>query len=130
MARGRKTGGRNFQEGHGIGRPKLSNEVKAIRKLSTSTFIEVTNELVFMTYKELKKRMKEPNVPVLELLVGKSIEKAISTGNINTIQSILDRLVDKNLIIEQPLESCMPIVNFICGSKPRNEKIDRSLPTM
>jgi hypothetical protein len=95
MAKGKKTGGRDFQSGHNIGRPRLSEDIKQVRKLTKTTFTEMTNELLYMTSDELRSRLGSQETPVLELLIGSAIKSAISTGNINKIQVILDRLVDK-----------------------------------
>lgn len=105
----KKVGGRDFVKGHHIGRPKLPDDVKEMRRLNTATFTEITNELIFMTRAQLRQRMKDPKTIVLEVLIGKTIEKGIATSNLNLIASILDRLVDRKAAIED-IPRCAPTV--------------------
>lgn len=118
MAKGKKTGGKDFQRGHHIGRPQLPDGIKEVRKLTTATFTDISNELLYMTTEELQLRLKSTDTPVLELLVGKSIESAIATGNIQKIQIILDRLVQK-----QPMKTEEPTQEIIRIEMSRQDLI-------
>lgn len=110
MAKGKKTGGRDFQLGHHIGRPRLPEEIKKARKLTTATFTELANELLYLSRAGLKDRLESKETPVLELLLGKTIESAISSGNLQKIQIILEKLIDK-----KPLEDSDKDTVKYCG---------------
>ena len=98
MAKGVKTGGRDFepgQSGNPAGRTPLPEDIKQGRKLNRIELERVLNELIYLTPKEIKARVSSPETPAIEVLAGMIIAKAIQSGDYLRFNFILDRLVGK-----------------------------------
>ena len=95
MAKGKKTGGRNFTGQPGPGRPRLPKAVKEARKLTKVEFESVVHAMSFMTRAELKAKMKDPTTTVLELMVGALASEAVNRGDHNRMEFIHNRMVGK-----------------------------------
>lgn len=79
------------QTGNPGGRPKLPDEIKSIRKLSTKSFCELANILVCGTWDELEKLAKSPNESAIKVKIAKSI----LSEDYRTLDAILNRLIGK-----------------------------------
>jgi hypothetical protein len=98
MAKGMKTGGRNFQKGvsgNPNGRPKLPPEIKQIQKMSPTFVRAMINKLSRMTKDELAIHLKDPKTPVLEVTLGSIYAKAIKDGDYMRLNFLLDRTIGK-----------------------------------
>lgn len=98
MAKGIKTGGRNFQKGvsgNPNGRPKLPPEIKQIQKMSPTFVRAMINKLSRMTKDELATHLKDPKTPVLEVTLGSIYAKAIKDGDYMRLNFLLDRTIGK-----------------------------------
>lgn len=98
MAKGFKTGGKNFQKGvvtNPAGRPPLSPEIKEARRLTQTRFIELTNQYINMSKEELKAAEQNPKTTILELMVLKVMQHAIAKGDQLRLNFILERLIGK-----------------------------------
>jgi len=98
MAKGIKTGGRNFKKGHkfGKGAPRLSAEVKAIRKISISEVVDIFNKYLLCDINDLIKIIKDKkNISVFEYALCRALQKAIAKGDFNIILEIFNRLIGK-----------------------------------
>ncbi len=98
MAKGKKTGGRNFQPGQS-GNPNgptpIPEDIKQARKLNQIEFERIANKFLFMNRKEIADHVNKPETPALELLVGSIVSKAVSTGDQVRLNFLLDRLIGK-----------------------------------
>ena len=98
MAKGRKTGGKNFMPGvvtNPNGRPRLPEDIKTIRELTQAEFTRVSNKYLQMSSEEIEAIVKEPSTPMLELMVASIISKAVIYGDQNRLNLLLDRLIGK-----------------------------------
>jgi hypothetical protein len=108
MAKGRKTGGRNWQKGetgNPKGAPKTPEDVKALRKLNGPEFDRVANKYLFLTKAEIVKIVNDPTTPSLELIVASVIHKAIIEGDAKRLEYLLMRVIGK---VAQPIQHAGP----------------------
>lgn len=98
MAKGKKTGGRNFKPGQS-GNPKgpatIPADIKAARELSKIEFERIANKYLFMTKNEITAAAMNAETPALELLVGSIVHKAVVEGDERRLNFLLDRLIGK-----------------------------------
>lgn len=98
IARGQKTGGRDFkpgQSGNPKGPPKLSPDVKAARKINRLEFERVATEMLNKTADEIKATAKDPQTRGLELIVSTILMKGIQNGDQFRLNFFLERLIGK-----------------------------------
>ena len=98
MAKGSKTGGRDFKKGevnNPKGRPRLPAHVKEARKLNKVKFEEILQKYVTHNLKGLKDALNDPDTPAIELAVVKILHESIKTGDQRRLEFILDRLIGK-----------------------------------
>lgn len=98
MAKGFKTGGRNFVKGvvtNPKGRPKVSTQLKEIKQLNANKLAELLNEFIHMDKQTLIERSKDPETSVFELIICSILKNAYDKGDQQRINFILDRLVGK-----------------------------------
>lgn len=98
MAKGKKTGGRNFEKGKSgnpNGRPRLSPEAKAIKKLTSDEYITLVGQFLNTDKKKLEDYLKLQTTTVLEHMVGQIILNAIKTGGHVGLEALLQRVIGK-----------------------------------
>lgn len=91
MAKGKKTGGRNFQPGQSgnpIGRPALSDEVRAIRLADSSTLIQLINSLLFSSLSALDMREADKSATIIERMLIAIVKKTLVTGDSKPLEFI------------------------------------------
>jgi hypothetical protein len=112
MARGKKTGGKNFEKGHpGMGgRPKLNPEVKELRQLDRADLEKCIRDALQLTEIQIKEKLDNPETQSKERLALRIILKGIGKGD------------------QQVMDFC---ANFIFGEKPKKIEVDnRNPPTL
>ena len=121
MAKGRKTGGRNFKKGQS-GNPRgpepLPEDIKAARKINVVEFERIVNKFLFASKGEVIKVTADPNTPVLELMVGAIVHKAVIEGDERRLDFILNRLIGK--VKEQVEHSAKDGSPLVILTMPRN----------
>jgi hypothetical protein len=96
MAKGRKTGGRDFAPGDPrAGRKPIPEDVKAIRKLTILEFQRLINKYLWLSEEGLQVAMQDPACSMLEKLVASVIAKGISQGDPMRMEALVTRLVGK-----------------------------------
>lgn len=98
MAKGKKTGGRNFEKGNvpvGNGRPRLPDEIKQIRKLTTAEFIERFNKYLYMDRDEIRALAEKRSVEVIDLCILNSLIRCIKDGDYATLDKMMDRIIER-----------------------------------
>lgn len=94
MAKGIKSGGRDFKPGNpGGGRPKVPQEVRDFQRLTVLEVSRIYNKYFHMNFRELQEALKEPSTTVIELIVGKIMAVAIQKGDQLRLNSLLERVV-------------------------------------
>lgn len=95
MARGKKTGGRNFEPGNkaGKGRPTTPKDVKELRLLNQYDIERVINKYLNTSTPELAALIKKQELPSLDLMVCTIIYKAAAKGDHVRAEWVMSRLV-------------------------------------
>ncbi len=83
MARGKKSGGKDFKPGNpgGPGRPVVPEELKTARAINKVELERVLNKYINISFNELVSAMKDPSTTTLDLTVCKIISEAIKRGD-------------------------------------------------
>lgn len=97
MARGRKTGGRDFQKGQpgGPGRPRLPDDIKQSRALTKIELERILNKFMFLSIKEIDAISKDTTSIAIESVVASIVLKAVAFGDQQRLNFVLDRLIGK-----------------------------------
>ena len=97
MAKGKKTGGRDFPKGHkfGKGRPKIPEEVKKARELNKAQASLILNKYFWQSEAELKKVMNDPKVSIGEKGIVAILMKAKKDGDQHKMEWLFQRLIGK-----------------------------------
>jgi hypothetical protein len=97
MAKGFKTGGRDFQKGKpgGPGRPPHPPDFKQLKELTRTELEYILNKFMFHTKEEIEAIMKEKTTTAIEAMVGAIILKAVDHGDQIRLNFVLDRLIGK-----------------------------------
>ena len=96
MAKGNKTGGKDFEPGRSgnpNGRPRLPEDLREARALNKTEFERILNLGIHLTAEELKNRLEAKGTPTIELMVLKIIAAAVNRGDEKRLGFILDRLI-------------------------------------
>lgn len=107
MAKGKKTGGRNFkkgQSGNPNGPAPLSPEARAFKNLTREGFETIANKYLSATRDEIRAALQDPSMKAIELAVISVINQAIK-GEGRMLDLLLTRLIGK---VTQPLEHSGP----------------------
>lgn len=107
MAKGVKTGGKNFQKGKpgGPGRPKILPEAKGLPPLDRSSYNRLLNEALGMTQKQLKDRINDPKATMLQKWIASIVVKGTSSGDTSRLEALLGRAIGP---VKQQLEHSGP----------------------
>lgn len=103
MARGKKTGGRDFQPGHkqsvgNRGPSLLPPELRAIRKKYTGTYIEaMLTKYMDMDVASLKDCANNESLSAFEMYLASGLAQGIASGDFKNMQFFIDRLIGKAL---------------------------------
>lgn len=108
MAKGKKTGGKNFPKGHkfGKGAPRLPKPIKEMKTETKICLIEIvkrlstksTDELksiLFSTDKKTGRQIPNPKANVLEAIVASAFLKAIAKGEPQRAEVLMQRVLGK-----------------------------------
>lgn len=98
MAKGKKTGGKDYAPGHknpGPGRPPLPSDIIEIKKLNIAEMERVLNQCLTMSRAEIDELRKKPDASMLELLVVSIIGHGVNKGDPFRLGFLLDRLLGK-----------------------------------
>jgi hypothetical protein len=98
MARGRKTGGKNFAKGH-VANPKgggaLSPEIRAVRKITLEHIEEVADIILDGNIEKLKQLAANPETSVLKMWLAKAAAEGIRKGDLSSLETILSRVMGR-----------------------------------
>lgn len=99
MARGKKTGGRDFGPDNpppkSPGAPKLPKEIRDLRKLTVEQVEEIISTLLTANHDTLDEIRKDPNAPFLKRIIVNILYKTFSTGNMGQLDLLLNRVIGK-----------------------------------
>lgn len=99
MAKGTKTGGRNFKPGNkaasGKGRPPLPPDLKEAKLLTNTAFMALVQRFLVMDWTTLQAHLQNPTTPMLEVIVGSIVAKAATGSDHARLDFLLQRLIGK-----------------------------------
>lgn len=98
MAKGRKSGGRDFLPGNKAnpkGRPRTPDDIREVRRKNKFDVERLLDQMVRMTKDEVIQLIKEPETPALTVMLGSVIVKAVGNGDQHRLEFILNRLIGK-----------------------------------
>lgn len=98
MARGRKTGGRDFkpgQSGNPNGKPKMSPEFKALKCLTASEYNKLVSSAFTLKDNEIQSLLDDPNISSLHKAFAHAVLIGRMTGDLNRLNYITDRVFGK-----------------------------------
>lgn len=97
MAKGKKTGGKDFEPGHTYskGRPALPLDLKGVKPLTEDRYKRTYTRYLEMPYNELEARMQDRTLPSIEHLFAMAIKAAIDSGNLPSLRDGFDRTLGK-----------------------------------
>ena len=102
MAKGRKTGGKDFVKGDTrAGRPPQPLDVKEIRKLTTEEFVRALNRYWRMTKAEIQAQARNTALPAGDLAIIAVLHGAIGSGDQRRLEFLLNYMIGKLI---QPLK--------------------------
>lgn len=108
MAKGRKTGGRDFPpgvSGNPAGSPGLPQDLKNARKLNQVEMERIFNRFLYAGDNERQKTLQDPTAPGIDKLVAAIMGYAISEGDEKRLEFILCRVLGK---VTEKLEVKVP----------------------
>jgi hypothetical protein len=127
MAKGKKTGGRDFVKGttpNPKGRPKIPEELKKIRKMNRDRLEIIVSKYLAMNFIDLNQVVKDPNTSALDHMIVQIIIKSITTGDHARFNAIMDRVVGK--VKDQIEHSASPHSELMMIIKSRSSNGDQS----
>jgi len=97
MAKGTKTGGRDYVKGdpRAKGRPIIPADQKLATKLTKAEAERILNEFMFMGIDQLEAVLRDKNRKVIEHMVGSITLMAIKNGDHSRLNFLLERLIGK-----------------------------------
>lgn len=98
MAKGKKTGGRNFEPGNKAnpkGGGAISPITRAIRKITKEHLEDIADLILDSNLEGLKALASDPNASVLKVWIAKAAAEGIRKGDIYSLESLLNRLLGK-----------------------------------
>lgn len=98
MAKGKKSGGRDWEPGES-GNPKgpavLPPDIREARKLNKQEFERIVNKFLYLTPAEIKAIAEDPKTPAFELMIGAIVAKAVTQADTFRAEFLIARLVPK-----------------------------------
>ncbi len=77
------------------GRPKLTPEEQAIRKLTKAEVVEITSLILKGDRTELEGLVKAMGTPIFQAMIASVSVKIIKTGDMDALDKLLNRLIGK-----------------------------------
>lgn len=98
MAKGKKTGGRDFkpgQSGNLNGGPGLPKDIRDARKLGQVELERTINRLIYLTGSELAALIAEPLTPMFDKIIAQILQQAADKGDQARLEFVLARTLGK-----------------------------------
>jgi hypothetical protein len=97
MAKGRKTGGRDWQKGKsGNPNPKtVPTELKLIRLLTAKEFCHMAGTLLYSNQAEINRIRNDENEPHIHRIIAEALEDARAKKSFFLLNHVLDRVLGR-----------------------------------
>ena len=130
IAKGKKTGGKNFKpgvSGNPAGSLPLPEDIKKARKLNQKELERSVNKFLYMNAAEIKESAADKECSMFDRIVGSIITAAVEKSDHTRLEFILNRMIGK---VQDKLEVTTPkpfIISksdgtqVICGAEIEKE---------
>jgi hypothetical protein len=98
MAKGKKTGGRDFkpgQSGNPKGGPGLPKDLREARKLGQLELERAVNRLIYLSRSELRAVIENPDTPMFDITIASIIAQAAQKGDQQRLEFVLNRIIGR-----------------------------------
>lgn len=98
MAKGKKTGGKDFvpgKSGNINGRPSIPKELRDLKKYTAEELEELITTLFNATDAEIEEIIRDPAAPRIKKLMAQVLEKSYESGNMSQVDMVLSRIIGK-----------------------------------
>ncbi len=89
------------QSGNPSGRPRLPDELRAIRALTSLEVCKLVSKYARMSFSELEALLESKSIPVIELTIASIFAKAFESGDFTRLSFLLDRAIGKVAVMEE-----------------------------
>lgn len=113
MAKGKKTGGKNFQPGvvtNPNGRPPVPEDLRVARTLNKIELEKILNKYIHMSKEDINKVVSSTETSIFEAAIANVLMKAAYEGDQKRLDFILDRL---GIIVKKEVEASGEGFRFI-----------------
>lgn len=126
MAKGKKTGGRNFQKGvsgNPKGRPPLPKELNEALRMTRKEFTELLVKYLAYSLEDLKKTQKAKETKALDRIVIAVIVNAIAKGDDRRLDFLMNRIIGKvkDVIEHETADGQIPNAVIILPDNKRSD---------
>lgn len=119
MAKGKKTGGKDFVPGdERAGRPKKPEELKKLERVTKTEVMAKLAQFLKMNIDELQVILEDKSLPVLDHWVGRVALMGIKNGDEKRLNFLFDRLIGK---VTDKIEHTLPKPTIIV--RPSGEQV-------
>lgn len=95
MAKGKKTGGKDFVKGHTVSKPRLPAELKGLASLTKAEATKALSDALKLRRDELDLLLADPEAAMLDLCAAKIVKAAYDQGDAQRLNFMFDRLIGK-----------------------------------
>lgn len=105
MAKGKKTGGKDFApgvSGNPNGRPPVPADIRAARDLNRVEFDALSNTLLRFTKKELDELLKDKDTPALTIIIARIVRSAMWSSDPKRLIFLMNRMIGRPQLEQDP----------------------------
>lgn len=98
MAKGKKTGGKDFPKGvsgNPKGSPGLPKDLRDARRLGQLELERAINRLIYLSRAELRAVIENPDTPMFDITIASIIAQAAQKGDQQRLDFILTRVIGR-----------------------------------
>lgn len=130
MAKGKKTGGRDFEVANkaavGKGRPLLPEDLKNVKKLKSDEAERLIVKFITMTHDQIVGVFNDPESPYLHKMLCQVMIKAVEQGSVAHLDFLLNRTIGRVLdkvevSMPKPFMIKRPDGSVLLGAKEGDE---------
>ncbi len=117
MAKGKKTGGKNFEAGHEVRRPASPPEVRQLGLLTKAEALKCLSKFLKYNIEELEVLLKDKKMSAMDHWAGRIVLNGIKNGDSVRLNFMLDRLIGK---VTDKVEHSLPrplVIEYEDGTK-------------
>ncbi len=83
------------QSGNPKGAPIQPERVKALKIYTKEAILESINSYMGMTKSQISERINDPQTPMIDLLIGTILAKAVANGDPHRFDALLNRVIGR-----------------------------------